>query len=120
MSDINIPYTTSVLEGNYKRMDTEVLLSEDKKLNLTTYRNVNGFLVTYATVSRKLEGHSAPFLYGHRLGQDYNRMFKTAKVRVTANAIKAQHGEFLVNLAGIMEDAKKYYGVSIVSMEASK
>ena len=118
MSDINIPHTTSVLEGNYKRMDTEVLLSEDLKLNLTTYRNVNGFLVTYATVSRKLEGHSAPFLYGHRLGQDYNRMFKTAKVRVTKNAVLEQHGEYLKNIFNIAEDAKKYYNVALVKVGA--
>jgi hypothetical protein len=116
MSDINIPHTTSTLEGKYKRMNTEVLLREDMKLDLTTYRNSYGYLVTYATVSRKVVAHSEPFLYGHILGRDYNRMFKTAKVRVTANAVKAQHGEFLVNLASIMEDAKKYYGVTIVKV----
>lgn len=121
-NEINIPHTTSELDGKFKRMDTEVLISEDLKLNLTTYQRTSGVkaLVTYATVSKKLEGHSAPFLYGHRLGQDYNRSFKVAKVRVTANAVKAQHGEFLVNLDGIIADAKKYYGVSILKLEASK
>jgi hypothetical protein len=119
-NEINIPHTTSTLEGNYKRMDTEVLLSEDMKLDLTTYHNSFGYLVTYATVSRKLEGHSAPFLYRYQAGRDYNRVLKTAKMRVTENAVKAQHGEFLVNLAGIMEDARKYYSIGIVSLEASK
>lgn len=118
MSDINIPHTTSTLEGKYKRMNTEVLLREDMKLDLTTYRNSYGYLVTYATVSRKVVTHSEPFLYGHILGRDYNRVFKTAKVRVTANAVKAQHGEFLVNFAGIMEDARKYYNVAIAKVGA--
>jgi hypothetical protein len=121
-NEINIPHTFSTLEGKYKRMETEVLISEDLKLSLTTYQRTSGVkeLVTYANVSRKLEGHSAPFLYGHRLGQDYNRVFKATKCRVTANAVKAQHGEFLVNLDSIIADAKKYYGVTIVKLEAVK
>lgn len=117
-NEINIPHTTSTLEGKYKRMETEVLISEDMKLSLTTYQKTSGdkCLLTYATVSRKVPGHSAPFLYGHRLGQDYNRVFKATKCRVTANAVKAQHGEFLVNLDGIIKDAKAYYGISIVKL----
>ena len=117
-NDLNIPHTTSKLEGKFKRMETEVLISDELKLSLTTYQKTSGdkCLLTYASVSRKLAGHSAPFLYGHRLGQDYNRVFKAAKVRVTANAVKAQHGEFLVNLAGIIKDAKAYYGISIVKL----
>ena len=121
-NELNIPHTTSTLEGKYKRMETEVLISEDLKLSLTTYQKTSGdkCLLTYATVSRKVPGHSTPFLYGHRLGQDYHRNFKATKCRVTANAVKAQHGEFLVNLDSIIADAKKYYGVTILKLEASK
>lgn len=95
-------------------MDTEVLLSEDLKLNLTTYRNVDGYLVTYATVSRKMLGHSDPFLYGHRLGQDYNRVFKATKCRVTKKAVLEQHAEYLKDIFNIVEDAKKYYSYTVV------
>jgi hypothetical protein len=119
-NELNIPHTTSILDGKYKRMETEVLISEDMKLSLTTYQKTSGdkCLLTYASVSKKLDGHSAPFLYGYRLGHDYHRVFKTSKVRATANAVKAQHGEFLVNLANIIEDAKRYYGVQIVKVGA--
>lgn len=116
-NDINIPHTTSVLEGKYKRMETEVLISEDLKLSLTTYQKTSGdkCLLTYASVSRKLVGHSAPFLYGHRLGQDYNRVFEAANLkRVTANAVTEQHGRYLVQLPMIVEAAKKYYSYTIV------
>jgi hypothetical protein len=118
-NDINIPHTFSELEGKHKRMETEVLLSEDLKLSLTTYHRTTGdkSLMTYATVSKRVDGHSTPFLYGHRLGRDYHRMFKVSKVRVTAKAVKEQHAEFLVNIANICADARKYYGVTILKGE---
>lgn len=117
-NEINVPHTTSTLEGKYKRIETEVLIDEDTKLSLTTYQKTSGdkCLLTYATVSKKLVGHSAPFLYGYRLGHDYHRVLKTSKVRATANALKTQHGEFLVKLANIIEDAKRYYGVQVVKI----
>ena len=122
-NDLNIPHTHSTLEGKFKRMETEVLISEDMKLSLTTYQRHTGdkCLLTYASVSKRLPTRTKDdaFLYGHSIGQDYHRVFKATKCRVTANAVKAQHGEFLVNLAGIVEDAKKYYGVSIVKVEAT-
>jgi hypothetical protein len=114
-NELNIPHTFSELEGKYKRMETEVMLTPEMKLSLTTYQKSSGdkCLMTYATVSKKLEGHSEPFLFSHRLGRDYHRVFKTCKVRVTAKAVKEQHGEFLKNIQGICEDAKRYYNVSL-------
>ena len=115
-NEINIPHTFSELEGKHKRMETEVLLNEDMKLSLTTYQRTSGdkSLMTYATVSKRVDGHSTPFLYGHRLGHDYHRIFKVSKVRVTGKAVKEQHAEFLVNIANICADARKYYSVHIV------
>ena len=124
-NDLNIPHTTSKLEGNFKRMETEVLISDELKLSLTTYQRVSGVkaLVTYASVSKRLptRGAGDAFLYGHRLGQDYNVVFESANLkRVTAKAVTEQHGRYLVQLPIIMEAAKKYYGVTILKLEASK
>jgi len=118
-NEINIPHTFSELDGKYKRMETEVLLSDDLKLSLTTYQRTTGAksLMTYATVSKRLEGHSAPFIYGYRLGRDYHRVFEDRKVRVTVKAVTEQHGRYLVNIANICADARKYYGVTVLKGE---
>jgi hypothetical protein len=118
-NEINIPHTFSTLEGKGKRMETEVLLTEDLKLSLTTYHRTSGdkSLMTYATVSKRLKGHSDPFMYGHAIGYDYHRVFKVNKVRVTAKAVKEQHAEFLVNIANICAEVRKYYSVTILKGE---
>ena len=118
-NEINILHTFSKLEGKHKRMETEVLLTEDLKLSLTTYRQTSGdkSLMTCATVSKRFKGNSISNLYGHWLGRDYHRVFKVSKVRVTAKAVKEQHAEFLDNIANICADARKYYGVTILKGE---
>lgn len=122
-NELNIPHTFSTLEGKYKRMETEVLISEDMKLSLTTYQKLSGdkCLMTYASVSKRLPTRTTgdAFLYGHSIGHDYHRVFETAKLkRVTANAVTEQHGRYLVQLPMIVEAAKKYYGVTILKLES--
>lgn len=124
-NEINVPHTFSQLEGKFKRMETEVILDDGSKFSLTTYQKTSGdkCLLTYASVSKQLpcRGAGDAFLYGHRMGHDYHRVLEAAKLkRVTANAVTEQHGRYLSQLQMIVEAAKKYYGWTAITLEASK
>lgn len=114
----NTPNTISNLTGKDKRITTEVMLTPDRKLELTTYRNFSGELVTQASVLNRLEGKNCTHMFGHRMMGDYSRRFAANKLRMTAKAVEAQHNSFLAQLDDIIEDSIKYYGVSIVKVEA--
>jgi len=118
MSNTLVSTTNSNLVGKDKRITTEVMLTPDRKLDLTTFQNFSGELVTQASVLNRLTGKGCDHMFGHRMMGDYNRRFAANKVRMTAKAVEAQHNTFLAQLDQIAEDATRYYGVSIVKVEA--
>jgi len=118
MSNTLVSNTFPNLAGKDKRITTELMLSSDRKLDLTTYRNFSGELVTQASVLNRLEGKDCTHMFGHQMMGDYNRRFAANKVRMTAKAVEAQHNKYLEQLDQIALDATRYYGVSIVKVEA--
>jgi hypothetical protein len=118
MSNTLVSTTNSNLVGKDKRITTEVMLTPDRKLDLTTFQNFSGELVTHAKVLNRLTGANCTHMFGHRMMGDYSRSFAVNKVRMTAKAVEAQHNTFLAQLDDIIADANKYYGVSVLKVEA--
>lgn len=115
MSNTIISTTYSTFTSKEKRIETTAALPGDRQLSLTTSRDFNGFLVTRASVGTG-DGRFIKYL----MGRDYLRVFERAKIRMTKAAVEAQHNKYLADLDQIATDAVRYYGVSIVSLEASK
>jgi len=105
--------TYATLTGKEKRIETTAALAGGRQLSLTTHKTFTGELVTRASVGIVDNGF-VKYLMGH----DYNRQFHREKVRVTAKNIQAQHYKYLADLDQIAEDATRYYGVSIVKIDA--
>jgi hypothetical protein len=118
MSNTLVSTTFPNLAGKDKRITTEVMLTPDRKLDLTTFQNFSGELVTTASVLNRLTGANCTHMFGHRMMGDYNRRFAANKVRMTKGNVEAQHNKYLAELDQIAEDATRYYGVSILKVEA--
>jgi hypothetical protein len=114
---MNTTNTFQSLDGKFKSITTELMLDDDKRLDLVTRRNSYGKLTTYATVAQRMKGHSVAFMFGHSMGKDFNRMLACNDVkRITSKAIVEQHQKFLDNIDDIAKDALKYYKVTMVEM----
>lgn len=105
--------TFSRLTSTEKRIETIANLHGDRQLSLVTHRDFNGILITRASVGIVKNG----FVH-YLMGKDYCRVFERNKVRMTKAAVEAQHNKYLENLDQIADEATRYYGVTILKMEA--
>jgi hypothetical protein len=113
MSNTLVSTTYSTFTSTEKRVETTAALPGNRQLSLTTHRSFDGELITRASVGI-VEGGFVKYL----MGRDYNRVFQRGKVRMTKGNVEAQHNKYLEQLDQIAEDATRYYGVSIVKVEA--
>jgi len=110
--------TRSTLVGNDKRIVSEAMLSADRMLTVSTYKNFSGELVTRACISHRMTGKNCENIFSTMLGGDYNRELARIKCRMTAKVVEAQHNIHLGQIEAIAVNALKYYGVTMVEVSA--
>ena len=90
------------MRGNWQAVSSKEL-GDNKRLNLRTAKNVNGALVTSASVC-KTDG----IWETHRMYEDFSRVYeRTEPKRVTAKVVEQQHLNH--SLEQIALDAIEFY-----------
>lgn len=83
-------------------------LGNDRVLEISTCKASGGALVTTAYVHIR-EGNFLSHRFGLAGGGDFSQRLQVSKVRVTENAVRAQHMANLANLATISQCAREHY-----------
>jgi hypothetical protein len=105
---------TRILRDNYgwKAASNLDLVGEaNRLLQIRTYKNDRGFLVTRATVHKKIDGGGLQHIMGFGTpGGDYSEtLVSTKPARVTEKVISAQHDSVLSHLPGILAAVEAHY-----------
>lgn len=95
--------TQKDMRGNW-RAETDVNLEGPMVLRVLTHKNFSGALITSASVHKR----QGDFLV-HALYSDFHKCMKSAKTRVTAKAVAEQHGEALLQIDQLKEEAEQFY-----------
>jgi hypothetical protein len=110
---------TRILRDNYgwKAASNLDLVGEaNRLLQIRTYKNDRGFLVTRATVHKKIDGGLQHIMGFGTPGGDYSEtLVSTKPARVTEKVISAQHESVLSHLPGILAAVEAHYVKTPVS-----
>lgn len=89
----------------------DLLGEANRLLQIRTYKTDRGFLVTYGTVHKKIDGGGLQHILGFGTpGGDYSEtLVSTKPARVTEKVISAQHESVLSNLSTILAAVEAHY-----------
>lgn len=90
--------------GNYKT-DSRVAISNGRTLQISTFKNGSGAVVSYVTAGTVEDGHFSFMMFG-----DFMKQIKqTFHKRITADVVGTQHDDVIRNLGGVKAEAEAFY-----------
>lgn len=96
--------TTRDLHGSWQA-NTRIMLDDTRVLCVSTHKTFSNALVTSASI-HKLNDDG---FESHTMFRDFNKIMIATKVRVTENAVKAQHDAALLMLDSLKNEVNEYY-----------